>query len=276
VNALKYIVKANVLGMQAILDVRPDAIFVQSESSEYFHASSPAAIGPAELLNSKRFLSLDLNYGRRVDSEMYEYLMDNGMTHDEYHFFLGHRLKPHCIMGNDYYVTNEHRVYRDGSTEASGEVFGYDEITRQYYGRYGLPVMHTETNSDDNGKGAAVFWLWKEWANVLRLRNDGVPIVGFTWYSLTDQVDWDTALREQNHRVNPRGLFDLDRRARPVGEAYRQMIADWGQVLPTRSVCLRVPIVTPREFDSGRTDLRQREARAKHDAMPTEDTKAGS
>jgi hypothetical protein len=31
-------------------------------------------------MNSRRFLSLDLNYGRRVDSEMYEYLLDNGMT----------------------------------------------------------------------------------------------------------------------------------------------------------------------------------------------------
>ena len=44
-------------------------------------------------------------------------------------------------------------------------------------------------------------WLWKEWANVLRLRNVGIPTVGFT-YSLTDQVDWDTALREQNGNVN--------------------------------------------------------------------------
>ena len=57
-----------------------------------------------------RFLSLDLNYGRRVDSEMYEYLLDNGMTREEYHFFLNNHLKQHCIMGNDYYVTNEHRV----------------------------------------------------------------------------------------------------------------------------------------------------------------------
>ena len=39
-------------------------------------------------MNAKRFLSLDLNYGRRVDSEMYEYLLDNGMTREEYHFFL--------------------------------------------------------------------------------------------------------------------------------------------------------------------------------------------
>jgi beta-glucosidase/6-phospho-beta-glucosidase/beta-galactosidase len=243
VTALKHVVKANVLAMQAILEVRPDAIFVQSESTEYFHADDPSAIKPAEILNSRRFLSLDLNYGRRVDSEMYEFLLDNGMAREEYHFFLGRRLKQHCIMGNDYYVTNEHRVDKDGRTRPAGDVFGYDEITWQYYDRYRLPVMHTETNFAQGPAGdEAVYWLWKQWANVLRVRNKGIPIVGFTWYSLTDQVDWDTALREDNGRVNPLGLCDLERRLRPVGEAYQQLIAAWREVLPTQSVCLRVPL----------------------------------
>ncbi len=246
VTALKHIVKANVLAMHAILDVRPDAIFVQSESSEYFHAESPKAIGPAEILNAKRFLSLDLNYGRRVNSEMYEFLLDNGMTREEYHFFLDNRLKQHCILGNDYYITNEHRVCADGTTNASGEIFGYNEITRQYFARYRLPVMHTETNKVEGPNGTdAVDWLWKEWANVLRVRNDGVPIVGFTWYSLTDQVDWDSALTVQAGNVNALGLFDLDRNIRAVGKAYKQLIADWRDVLPTQSVVLTVPIVPP-------------------------------
>ena len=250
VTALKHIVRANVMAMRAILEVRPDAIFVQSESSEYFHAENPAAIPPAERLNAMRFLSLDLNYGKRVDSDMYEFLLDNGMTRDEYHFFIDNQLKQHCILGNDYYVTNEHRVSADGMTRPSGEVFGYDEITRQYHARYRLPVMHTETNIAQGPSGVeAVDWLWKEWANVLRVRNDGVPIVGFTWYSLTDQMDWDTALRERNNRVSPVGLFDLDRKIRPVGEAYKQLIADWRDVLPTQSVCLVVPVVEPSRAD---------------------------
>ena len=216
VTALKHIVKANVLARQAILKVRPDAIFVQSESSEYFNAENPAALKEAERMNAMRFLPLDLNYGRRVDSEMYEFLLDNGMTREEYHFFLGHQLKQHCILGNDYYSTNEHRVTANGRVHASGEVFGYDEITRQHHSRYLLPVMHTETNTAQGPLGTeAVNWLWKEWANVLRVRNSGVPIVGFTWYSLTDQVDWDTSLRERNGHVNPLGLFDLDRNIRP-------------------------------------------------------------
>ncbi len=246
VTALKNIVKANVQAMYAILKVRNDAIFIQSESSEYYHAGNPQSIKPAEQKNSKRFLSLDLNYGKRVDSEMYEYLMDNGMTREEYHFFLNNNLKHYCIMGNDYYKRNEHRVSPDGSSVASGEIFGYHVITKQYYDRYQLPVMHTETNLNQGPNGnEAVTWLWKEWANVLRVRNDGVPVVGFTWYSLTDQVDWDSALRSNNGTVNPLGLYDLDRKIRPVGEAYKKLIHDWGTVLPTQSVCLQLPIIMP-------------------------------
>jgi len=259
VTALKHLVKANVLAMQAILEVRPDAIFVQSESTEYFHADSPRAIKPAEIKNAKRFLSLDLNYGRRVDSEMYEYLMDSGMTREEYHFFLGKNVKQHCIMGNDYYVTNEHRVFEDGRTIAAGEVFGYDEITWQYYNRYRLPVMHTETNFAQGEQGdEAVFWLWKQWANVLRVRNDGIPIIGFTWYSLTDQVDWDSALRETRGTVNALGLYDLDRQIRPVGAAYKKIVREWGDVLPTQSVCLRVPVYPPSESESALRERSQR------------------
>lgn len=110
--------------------------------------------------------------------------------------------------------------------------------------------MHTETNFAQGPTGdEAVFWLWKEWANVLRVRNDGIPIVGFTWFSLTDQVDWDTALREVNGTVNALGLYDLDRRIRPVGEAHRKIAREWGSVLPTQSICLRVPVFRPSESE---------------------------
>ncbi|MFP5390037.1 MAG: family 1 glycosylhydrolase [Gammaproteobacteria bacterium] len=249
VTAMKHLVRANVLAMREILKVQPDALFVQSESSEYFHAENPAAIGPAETMNARRFLSLDLNYGRRVDSVMYQYLMDNGMTRDEYSFFMNNNLKHHCIMGNDYYQTNEHFVTRDGLTSSSGEIFGYAVITQQYYDRYRLPVMHTETNLCQGANGdEAVRWLRKEWANVLSVRNSGVPIVGFTWYSLTDQVDWDSALREDKGVVNALGLCDLDRNVRPVGHAYQELIRNWLEVLPTQSVCLQVPVICPHDY----------------------------
>jgi beta-glucosidase/6-phospho-beta-glucosidase/beta-galactosidase len=126
-------------------------------------------------------------------------------------------------------------VNEDRTVTPAGEIFGYYVITHQYFSRYRLPVMHTETNFHEPGAAA---WLFKEWSNMVRLKEDGVPIIGFTWYSLTDQVDWDTALREDNGRVNPLGLCDLDRKLRPVGRAYKELIAQWRDILPTGSLVL--------------------------------------
>lgn len=237
VTALKHCCQANMLAMRAILTEQQRALFIQSESSEYYHAEEPDCLDLATTLNERRYLSLDLTYGHPIGVAMYEYLLDNGMKREEYHWFHDNHVKAHCIMGNDYYVTNEHMVHRDGSTSAAGEIFGYYVITHHYFARYRLPVMHTETNGAEPG---AVEWLKKEWAQMHRLKQDGVPIVGFTWYSLTDQVDWDTALREDAGRVNALGLYDLDRHIRPVGAAYRTLISRWREILPTESTCLHV------------------------------------
>jgi beta-glucosidase/6-phospho-beta-glucosidase/beta-galactosidase len=248
VTALQNLCRATLLAERAILEIRPDARFIQSESSEYFHPEDPAVREKADLFNEKRFLSLDLCYGKDVSARMYQYLTDNEMSREDYAWFQheGRALKPHCIMGNDYYITNERLVSKDGHLSRAGEIFGFYVIARQYFDRYHMPVMHTETNLPDSLKSPA--WLWKEWANIIRLKQDGVPIIGFTWYSLTDQVDWDTGLCENNGHVNPLGLYDLDRKIRPVGEQYRRLIAQWGEALPAESICLHADRPIPDMF----------------------------
>jgi beta-glucosidase/6-phospho-beta-glucosidase/beta-galactosidase len=226
VTALKHLVRANVEAMLAIIPVRPDALFIQSESSEYFHTARPELQPAAAFFNERRFLTLDLNYGHPVSGDMLEYLLDNGLTREEYGAFMSVDLREHCIMGNDYYASNEHVMVAEERNEYAGDIFGYYVVTHDYYARYNLPVMHTETNMAEPD---AVRWLWKTWANVQRLRQDGVPLVGMTWFSLIDQVDWDTALREVNGRANPLGLYDLDRKLRPVGAAYRDLAAAWSE-----------------------------------------------
>ncbi len=232
VTALKNLAKANVMAMHAILRVQPDATFIQSESTEYFHATEPKALPLARFLNQKRFLSLDLTYGFPINVTMYEYLLQNGLTKNEYNWFAQNQVKARCIMGNDYYVTNEHLVHPDGSTQASGEIFGYYVLTQQYYNRYKLPIMHTETNIK---MPACKEWLLKQWANLHLLKQDGVPITGFTWYSLLHQVDWDSALRNDAGNVNELGLYDLDRNIMPVGIAYKNLIEEWKSVLVEES-----------------------------------------
>jgi beta-glucosidase/6-phospho-beta-glucosidase/beta-galactosidase len=239
VTAVKHLAKGNIQATEAILTIQPAARFIQSESSEYYHPAGPEATAYARHLNELRFLALDFTYGVDVCGRMYEFLADHGLTREDYHFFLDRSVKSRCIMGNDYYATNEHVVHADGKVEVC-EMFGYYMITKQYYERYRLPVMHTETNNRDEGDGEkdAVVWLGKQWSNLVRLKTDGVPILGFTWYSLTDQVDWDSALAENKGKVNRYGLYDLDRRIRPVGEAYRKLIKTWRHQVDNDVICL--------------------------------------
>lgn len=240
VNALKNLCKANVLAMHAILRERRDAVFIQSESTQYFHPEEPECENYARRYNEKRFVSLDLTYGHHLNATVYEYLLDNGMSRDEYHWFLQNHVRSRCVMGNDYYATNENLVHQDGSISLSGEIFGYYPITHQYFSRYCLPVMHTETNN--LGGEHPVKWLLKQWANVHRLRQDGVPFVGFTWYSLQDQVDWDSALTQDNGTINNLGLCNLDRNINPVGHAYKKLIRAWRRPLQTESSVLSICI----------------------------------
>lgn len=89
-----------------------------------------------------------------------------------------------------------------------------------------------------------------------------MPTVGFTWYSLTDQVDWDSALREDNGRVNSVGLYDLERKIRKVGAAYKQLISDWRDVLPVQSESLVLPLVLPEDYDHAGPVRRREELRS--------------
>jgi len=76
------------------------------------------------------------------------------------------------------------------------------------------------------------------------------------------------ALREDTGQVDPVGLFDLDRNIRSVGKAYKKLISDWKEVLPTQSVCLQVPIVLPNEYDDGWAK-RLRTAHEHKNGLPT-------
>jgi beta-glucosidase/6-phospho-beta-glucosidase/beta-galactosidase len=228
VTAIKHCVAASILANHAIAKRRPDCVIVQSESAEYVHEAKAIRSHAVTLANKQRFISLDLLYAHPPDADIGMYLLDSGMTREEYDWFMQGEPPGYQVMGNDYYGRNEHILKPDGTMCPAEDVMGWYQITREYYERYKKPVMHTETNVLDADQ--APTWLWKQWINVLRMRNDGVPVLGFNWYSLIDQIDWDINLAEKRGTVNPCGLYDLDRKPRPVADAYRSLLEEFGQI----------------------------------------------
>jgi beta-glucosidase/6-phospho-beta-glucosidase/beta-galactosidase len=215
---------ASVRMSDEILQRRKDAVLVNSESGEFYQPCCPddhvRAI--ADEANERRFLPLDLIFAHPLSRKMHDLLCAQGVSENDIARLGGRKVPRRSILGVDYYEWNERLIDSEGHPLALGELFGWYVIASQYWDRYRRPMMHTETNKMD--AAGAPRWLWRQWHNVQLLRKSGVPLVGFTWYSLTDQIDWSIAMSEALGIVYPVGLFDLNREARTVGLAYKHLI----------------------------------------------------
>src|ERR1700694_2433999 len=220
--AMRNLCMGHELAVEAILAERPDAIIVQSESIEHFHAAGKKAEPRAARENAFKHLSLDLTLGRDIATGMASFLNDHCVTSNDLSRFLERRAMGQRWLGLDYYPTCEHRLASTGKSTRARSAKGFRLLAAEYYSRYRIPLFHCETN---RVSPLAVDWLQGQWEDIVALRSSGIPVMGFTWFSLTDQIDWQHALRFEKNDVYPVGLYDLDRRIRPVGVAYRDLIA---------------------------------------------------
>jgi hypothetical protein len=118
---------------------------------------------------------------------------------------------------------------------------GYYELAQQYFQRLGRPILHSETNAEGPD---AIDWLRRQWTDVTRLRREGFPIRGFTWYGFVNHVDWDSVLVADHGRENRCGLVDLERKPNPVHTAFASLVSEVArqsgrsEVLPARDLTL--------------------------------------
>ena len=229
VRALRNLCMAHELAVEAILTERPDAVIVQGESIEYFHPAGRSATREADRLNSIKHLSLDLTLGRELGHGMAAYLNEHGVTSNDLSFFRERRAVGQRWLGVDYHHTSEHRISSTGHTTVTHAMaMGLLQLATQYHDRYRMPVFPCTTNRVNH---LAAEWLEHQWADVVAMRAAGIPVMGFIWCSLTDQIDRPHALRVERNEVHAAGLYDLRRRIRPVGVRYREIVAEWREVL---------------------------------------------
>jgi beta-glucosidase len=219
VAALANVVTCAITGTEIIRAARPDAVFLQSDACESFRPAERGAERLATHLQDRGFLGFDLTYGRRPTPRMVRWLLRNGLSPERLEWFLEHGSAEGAIVGLDYYPLNERLVTRSGE-EPQDERRGFGAVARLFHERYGLPMMLAETNTRAE---RATDWLRETWNDAVALVEDGIPMVGYCWYSLTDQIDWDTCLREANDTINTVGLVDLARRRHAVAGLYEEL-----------------------------------------------------
>jgi beta-glucosidase/6-phospho-beta-glucosidase/beta-galactosidase len=142
------------------------------------------------------------------------------------------------IMGMNFYPqwsTRQLYVDRRGRLayrpiERDGE--GFVGLIQDYYGRYGLPIIVTETSARGSVEVRAR-WLKASVAAIKQLRSGGVPVLGYTWFPLFTMIDWRYRFGRgawEDYRLEL-GLYTLDEsnpeqrwRATPLVEQFSDYV----------------------------------------------------
>lgn len=221
--------------VEALKEVDPGAVMVHVEATGLARAAREDLQVLAVEDQRRGFLCYDLLTGR-VDAEhpLFTWLLRNGAGPDEIRD-IGRAAIPLDVIGLNFYPqwsTQQITVDRRGrlsyrAVEQDGA--GFVHLIEDYYKRYNVPIMVTETSA----KGAVDVrsrWLTASVAAIRQLREEGVPVLGYTWFPLFTMIDWRYRYgkRPLDHYLLDLGLYTLGKERRweatPLVEQFRSYV----------------------------------------------------
>lgn len=219
--------RAVVVAMRAILEVNPAAQLVQTEDlGKTF--STPKLSYQADFENERRWITWDLLLGK-VDHQhpLWGYFRWAGVTERELIVFL----EEPCVVnviGVNHYITSERfldeECERYPSKQHGGNgrdryvdvdavrarpegVAGPKQLLRETVERYHLPVAVTEAHLCCT-REEQLRWFAEIWDAACALREENLPVVAVTAWSLLGAYDWNSLLTDSAGHYEA-GAFDL-------------------------------------------------------------------
>jgi beta-glucosidase/6-phospho-beta-glucosidase/beta-galactosidase len=221
---------------KALRDVDPEIVAYHVDATDLYETADPSLEDEAELRRHLVVLGLDLVAGRVDDRHpLFGWLRELGADEQRLAGFIDRRERPEVVGLNLYPLFTRKLLSRGGRgrlrirmpyTEA-GLIEG---VVWRYYAHFGVPMMIAETATSGSA-ARRLRWLETSLGEVRRLREAGVPLVGYTWWPMFALVAWAwrQGRRDVAEHMLQMGLWNLDRNldrvATPVAEAYRAAIA---------------------------------------------------
>lgn len=199
VEVLRGVSRGIVETQRAIADVDGDADFVHVEASFRFTGDVEAHQATYRHLRERAYLVQDLVMGRLGgDHALIPYLQRHGFDDNDL-AWAQHNVAIPDVVGVNYYPQHSTERFEAGTTLTGGPgqlrprvnagVEGLTDVLRTFANRYGKPVYLTETGYIGTD-AERISWLQESVAAVRELRTEGVDVVGYTWWSLTDMFEW--------------------------------------------------------------------------------------
>jgi beta-glucosidase/6-phospho-beta-glucosidase/beta-galactosidase len=222
--------------VQTLRSVDPDILIAHVDATDHY-ASEDARLA-AEVTQRQEivFLALDLISGRiGPEHGLRPWLLRHGVSEAQLEWFRANAVELSLIGINLYPMFTLKVAQRTASGRlrwrmpyASGALV--EQVGSMYWERYHAPLFISETASV-GGVARRARWLEDSVSGVARLRERGVPLIGYTWWPMFALVTW--GYRQGTHPpayyLKQMGLWDLDARldriATPLVAQYRALVA---------------------------------------------------
>jgi len=180
--------------VHTVAAVRPDMQTVQVEALWRNTTQVEALQEWVRLSNELQYICLDLTTGRFGDEHpLLPRLRKNGITDNDLAWFQENAVHYDILGANFYPWSAKEMAPKAGGGMISRPVKTHGghlaAAVAELYNRYGKPVMVTETSSL-GGLVAREQWMDGTINGVFSLREQGVPVVGYTWFPLFTMIDW--------------------------------------------------------------------------------------
>ena len=219
---------------EALRAVDPEILAVHVDATDWYETADPSLESEARHRQELVFFALDLISGR-IDAghALHPWLTEHGVNSVTLEWFREHALPLPLIGINLYPMFTRKVLYRTGAGRsrivmeyASGKLV--EDLGRLYWDRYQSPLLVSETAATGSVRRRKA-WLDDSVAAVKSLRENHIPMIGYTWWPLFALVTW--AYRQGKHDpqyyFKQMGLWNLDRDLRrvrtPLVDAFRRL-----------------------------------------------------
>lgn len=237
VQILLQVIEGIIQTSAALLSVDPEIVLVHVEATGLSRTAREDLHAVAREEQSRTFLAYDLLTGRVTpEHPLFPWLVRNGASPD-WLASIASRPVPFSLMGLNFYPqwsTTQLYIDRRGRlayqpVEQDGA--GFSQLIENYYRRYQLPIMVTETSAKGD-ESIRARWLEASVAAIRVLRSRNIPVLGYTWFPLFTMIDWKYRFGRgplEEYRLDL-GLYTLDGeqrwRATPLVEQFRSYVSD--------------------------------------------------